>query len=232
VGRPRTNDDAVRERLVESATEMFATRPRESITVRALAAAAGTATAAVYSLFGSKDALIGEVRTRAVAGLFQDLSAVPTSGDALGDLYALAAAYRRWGREHRHLYAVLFGGVQSFDPSGAVGVSDPVRPLLDAIGRALSARVLAGDPTSIALSIWVALHGLVTLELAGALPTGVADGVFDSALRATLRGWATPAGSTTPQSGGPGPGPGVPSGAGTAPGPGVVPGSDPGPAAG
>ncbi|WP_345351832.1 TetR-like C-terminal domain-containing protein [Actinoallomurus liliacearum] len=192
MGRPRTNDDTVKERLVESATEMFATRPRESITVRALAAAAGTSTAALYSLFGDKDGLIGEVRDRAVAGLFKDLSAVPASDDSLADLYALAVAYRGWGREHRHLYTVLFGGVQSFDPSGAVGAADPVRPLIDAIGRAVSASVLAGDATSIAISIWVTLHGLVTLELGGALDAATAETVFRSTILATLRGWTTP----------------------------------------
>jgi AcrR family transcriptional regulator len=193
VGRPRTNDETVKDRLVESATEMFATRPRESITVRALAAAAGTSTAAVYSLFGGKDGLIDEVRDRAVAGLFRDLSAVPASDDPLADLYALAVAYRRWGREHSHLYAVLFGGVQSFDPSGAVGTGDPVRPLMAAIDRALSASVLAGDATSIAVSLWVSLHGLVTLELAGALDAATAETMFRSAILATLRGWTTPA---------------------------------------
>lgn len=118
MGRPRTNDDTVRDRLVEVATEMFATRPRESITVRALAAAAGTSTAALYSLFGGKDGLIGEVRDRAVAGLFRDLSSVPASDDPLADLYELAVAYRRWGREHSHMYTVFFGGVQSFNRRG------------------------------------------------------------------------------------------------------------------
>ncbi|MER6947602.1 TetR-like C-terminal domain-containing protein [Nonomuraea sp. NPDC000554] len=191
MGRPRTNDDTVKDRLIESATEMFATRPRESITVRALAAAAGTATAAVYSLFDGKDGLIDEVRNRAVAGLSQDLSAVPTSPDPLADLYALAVAYRRWGREHRHLYTVLFGGVQSFDPSGKVGTDDPVRPLMDAIHRALSTSLLAGDATSIALSLWVTLHGLVTLELAGALDAATAETTFRSTILATLRGWTT-----------------------------------------
>ncbi|MFB9833997.1 TetR-like C-terminal domain-containing protein [Actinoallomurus acaciae] len=189
MGRPRTNDDTVKERLVESATEMFATRPRESITVRALAAAAGTSTAALYSLFDGKDALIGEVRNRAVVGLFRDLSAVPTSADPLADLYALAVAYRRWGREHSHLYTVLFGGVQTFDPSGTVGAGDPVRPLIAAIDRGLSASVLAGDTTSIALSIWVTLHGLVTLELAGALDAATGEATFRSTFLATLRGW-------------------------------------------
>jgi AcrR family transcriptional regulator len=192
VGRPRKNDDTVKERLVESATEMFATHPLESITVRALAVAAGTATAAVYTLFGSKDGLIREVRNRAVAGLFRDLSAAPTSDDPLADLYALAVAYRRWGCGHSHLYAVLFGGVQSFDPSGVVGTDDPIRPLLDAIGRAVSASVLTGDATSIALSLWVTLHGLVTLELAGALDTATSERAFRPTILATLRGWAAP----------------------------------------
>lgn len=69
-------------------------------------------------LFGGKDGLIGAVRDRAVAGLFQDVSALQTSADPLSDLYTLAVTYRRWGREHSHLYTVLFGGVQAFDPSG------------------------------------------------------------------------------------------------------------------
>ncbi|MEV7388621.1 MULTISPECIES: TetR-like C-terminal domain-containing protein [unclassified Streptomyces] len=193
MGRPRTNDDAVKERLVVCATEMMATGSRESVTVRAVAVAAGTSTTAVYSLFGGKDGLIAAVRDRAVAGLFQDLSAVPSSAEPLADLYALAVAYRRWGCGHRHLYAVLFGGVQSFDPSGAVGTRDPVRPLVAAIDRAVAGSVLAGESTSIALSLWVTLHGLVTLELAEALDAPTAEAAFRSVMHAALRGWATPA---------------------------------------
>ncbi|WP_328792211.1 TetR/AcrR family transcriptional regulator [Streptomyces sp. NBC_00273] len=192
MGRPRTNDEAVKERLVVCATELLATGPRESVTVRAVAAAAEASTTAVYSLFGGKDGLIGAVRDRAVAGLFQGLSAVQTSADPLADLYALAVAYRSWGRGHSHLYTVLFGGVQSFDPSGQVGAGDPIRPLLAAIDRALAASVLAGEARSIALSIWGTLHGLVTLELAGALDAATAEAAFRSTVRAVLRGWATP----------------------------------------
>jgi len=178
---------------VACATELFATRPRESVTVRALATAAGTSTAAVYTLFQGKDGLVREVRDRAVAGLFQDLAAAPTSDVAFDDLYGLATAYRRWGREHRHLYTVLFGGAQSFDPSGGVGDRDPVRPLVAAIDRAVADRTLAGDTTLIAVSLWVALHGLVTLELAGALDESAAETAFRSTIHAVLRGWATPA---------------------------------------
>lgn len=192
MGRPRTNDAAVRERLVACATEMFATRPQEAVTVRALAAAAGTSTAAVYTLFQGKDGLIREVRDQAVAGLFHDLTAVPGSEGALEDLYALASAYRRWGLEHRHLYAVLFGGAQSFVPSHRIGDRDPVRPLVAAIDRAVVGDILVGDSTLIAVSLWVALHGLVTLELAGSLDGTAADTAFRSTTDAVLRGWATP----------------------------------------
>ncbi|MGD3108721.1 TetR/AcrR family transcriptional regulator [Streptomyces sp. YGL11-2] len=193
MGRPRTNDETVRERLVECATELLATGPRESVTVRAVAAAAGASTTAVYSLFGGKDGLIGAVRDRAVASLFQDLSAVPTSQEPLADMYALAVAYRRWGCGHRHLYMVLFGGVQSFEPSGAVGTRDPIRPLIAAIDRAVEGAVLAGEVTSIALSLWVTLHGLVTLELSGAFDAHTAEAAFRSTVHAMLRGWTTPA---------------------------------------
>ncbi|MFG2227904.1 TetR-like C-terminal domain-containing protein [Streptomyces sp. NPDC048644] len=193
MGRPRTNDATVKERLVECTTELLATRPQESVTVRAVATAAGTSTAAVYSLLGGKDGLIGAVRDRAVTSLFQALTAVPTSQDPLTDIYALATAYRRWGLEHSHLYSVLFGGVQSFKPSGTVGTSDPIRPLIAAIDRAVAEPVLDGQATSIALSLWVTLHGLVTLELAGALDTPTAQAAFRSTIHATLRGWTTPA---------------------------------------
>jgi hypothetical protein len=121
------------------------------------------------------------------------VSAVPTSEDPLADLYALAVAYRQWGCGHSHLYTVLFGGAQSFDPSGEVGTRDPIRPLIAAIDRAVTNSLLAGETTSIALSLWVTLHGLVTLELAGALDTPTADAAFRSTIHAALRGWATPA---------------------------------------
>ncbi|MEU7723259.1 TetR-like C-terminal domain-containing protein [Streptomyces tibetensis] len=91
------------------------------------------------------------------------------------------------------LYTVLFGGVQSFHPSGEVGANDPIRPLLETIDRAVTESVLAGDATSIALSVWAVMHGVATLEPAGAHDAATAESAFRSTVHATLRGWATPA---------------------------------------
>ncbi|MFF3907901.1 TetR-like C-terminal domain-containing protein [Streptomyces sp. NPDC001848] len=87
----------------------------------------------------------------------------------------------------------MFGGAQSLDPSDRTGDRDPVRPLLAAIDRAVADHTLAGDPTLIAVSLWVALRGLVTVELAGALDSTAAETAFRSTIDAVLRGWATPA---------------------------------------
>lgn len=92
---------------------------------------------------------------------------------------------------------MLFGGAQRFEPSGEVGDRDPVGPLLAAIDRAVAASVLTGDATLIALSLWVTLHGLVSLELAGALDAATADRAFGATIGAALRGWAqAPAGGS------------------------------------
>ncbi|MEU7151444.1 WHG domain-containing protein [Streptomyces sp. NPDC045456] len=87
--------------------------------------------------------------------------------------------------------AAEVGGAQSFVPSDRVGDRDPVRPLVVAIDRVVADRVLAGGTTQIAVSLWAALHGLVSLELAGALEGAAAETAFRSTIDAVLRGWAT-----------------------------------------
>lgn len=59
---------------------------------------------------------------------------------------------------------------------------------------AISADPLADirDPASIAMSIRVTLHGLVMLELAGALDAATAEDAFGPTNRAELRGWSVP----------------------------------------
>ncbi|MGW0936736.1 TetR-like C-terminal domain-containing protein [Streptomyces sp. NPDC002666] len=68
-----------------------------------------------------------------------------------------------------------------------------MQPLVAAIDRAVAGHILAGDTTLIAVSLWIALHGLLTLELAGRLKGATADTAFRSTIDAVLRRWATPA---------------------------------------
>ena len=54
MARPRVHDDALRTRLLEEASAIVATAGADALTVRDLAARAGTSASAVYSLFGSR----------------------------------------------------------------------------------------------------------------------------------------------------------------------------------
>ena len=60
VGRPRMYDEALRERLIEEARSMLSTDGYHGVSLRVLTRNVGTSTNAVYTLFGSKEALMAE----------------------------------------------------------------------------------------------------------------------------------------------------------------------------
>lgn len=194
MARPRVNDDAVRAAIIAATTALLGVHRPDQVSVRQIAGAAGSSAAAIYTLFGSKDGLLVEVRAVAVASFGGALRAAPLSADPLADLRTLGQAYLSWARANPHLYGVLFGGLQVFDPSGPVAPSDPVAPLMAAVERGIAAGRLAGPPPDIAASLWVALHGIAGLERAGALHAEKAEGVLAATTQALLRGWARPRG--------------------------------------
>ena len=57
MGRPKEHDEATRERLLEAAEQLSASKGWEFVTVRGVADQAGTSTRAVYALFDSKEGL-------------------------------------------------------------------------------------------------------------------------------------------------------------------------------
>src|SRR6478735_5335112 len=163
MARPRVHDDALRARLLEQASALVATGGAAALTVRDLAARAGTSASAVYSLFGSRDDLVRAVGDEAFARFAERLAAVPTTADPAADLLGLGLAYRQHALDDPHFYRVTFG------------------VLRDAVGRVLGVDDDAAQEP--ALGLWALVHGLVELELDGLLP-GRADDRFARVLRA------------------------------------------------
>src|SRR5918997_3106513 len=106
MGRPREHDDATRERLLQAAEHLSATKGFEAITVRAVAAQAGTTTRAVYALFGSKQGLEQALHEAMFTRLRDLLRACPRSEDPRADLLVQALAYRRWAVERPERYTL------------------------------------------------------------------------------------------------------------------------------
>jgi len=170
--RPRPHDAALRATLVELGSAAVSEGGSQGLSLRRLAAAAGTTTAAVYTLFGGRDGLVRAVVDEGFRRFAERLAAVPRTADPGADLFALGLAYRENALANPHFYRVMFGGVAGTDaPAG--GVPTAVRPTLgvlrDAVARLPEAERREGT-TELALRLWSLAHGLVSLELAGLLP--------------------------------------------------------------
>ena len=190
MARPRTHDDSVRRRLLESASRAISRGGPAGLSVRAVAAEAGTTTAAVYSLFGSRDGLVGAVVEEGFRRFAEQLAHVSRTADPVADLFALGLAYRRSALTEPHFYRVMFAPAPA-DPDAASDTAggghhgrgsreSMGRPtfavLRSAVERALAAgERTTGDAEEIAVRLWSLTHGLVSLELAGLLPGDAAE---------------------------------------------------------
>ena|SRR5688572_18136178 len=162
----------VRRRLVEEAARILGEEGPSALSVRRLAAGAGTSTMAVYTHFGAMSAVVDEVATEGFRRLIDHVDAVGVTDDPIGDLLRSAAAYRDNALENRHLYGVMFGAISvgglGGDGADAEVSSAAFGQLVAGVRRAMSAGALRdGDAGAVAAQFWSALHGYVMLELAG-----------------------------------------------------------------
>jgi AcrR family transcriptional regulator len=202
MARPRVHDDTLRSRLLEVASEVIAAAGEGAVTVRGVAAAAGTSATAVYALFGSREALVGAVSAEGFRRFGQRLAAVPRTADPRADLLALGVAYRDSALAGPHFYRVMFERAVAPAGQGAPATEHATfRVLRDAVARALvgarhdaagadggvaDAGALDARAQDAALALWGLVHGLVSLELAGLTPGDDAARAsrYEAALRA------------------------------------------------
>ena len=189
MGRVKTYDDDLRQRLVDEAGQLLTAEGIGAVTLRRVAALAGTSTTAVYSLFGDKDALLTAMYIEGFGRLERALTrAWATEQAPLAGLAAVGMAYRRAALTTTHLYGLMFGGTApSFAPDAqaaavAQGAYDPLH-------RGIQACVDAGQlavPSAAVLAryLWALSHGLVSLELAGFLdgPVRVRQAAYREAM--------------------------------------------------
>lgn len=191
MARPIAHDDALRSRLLVTAAELVDRDGPARVGLRQIAAAAGTSTTAVYSLFGGKAQLLSAI----VDSGFASFGGAQREAAAEG-LRGLGAAYRVWALAHPALYRLMFGGALAAyaecAPDPAIA-DDAMEPLRRAIADGQDAGQLRRAPVEEAATvIWAQVHGLVSLELAGVgSPDADWDGAYEAGLDAVTRAWAS-----------------------------------------
>jgi AcrR family transcriptional regulator len=178
MGRPREHDEATRERLLQAAERLSATKGFDAITVRGVAEEAGTTTRAVYALFGSKEGLEQALHQAMFTRLRDLLQGREHSDDPREDVLVQALAYRRWAVERPERYAMAmhrFVG-QGARPRSEEGLAVS-RAALDELRQAVRGwhdmgRLRGGlDPEDVVTHLRSAVHGLAEFENLGLLGT-------------------------------------------------------------
>lgn len=164
---------------------MLAEQGPAGLSLRKLATAVGTSTMAVYTRFGDKDRLLTAMYVEGFARLGERLAA--GSGMTADGLLELGRAYRSFALDNRHLYGLMFGPMPSdltLSENSVITAEATHQALLDAVRVAVDNGVLAGDPSQIARHLWAVVHGMVSLELSGIMPSTpqAAGELFDDAL--------------------------------------------------
>lgn len=148
---------------------MIADRGVRAVSLRAVAAASETSTAAVYSLFGGRDELVAAVVAEGFERFGAHLSAVASTDSPRSDLRRLGVAYREFALDSPHFYQVMFGASEPRGESRGSSEAPTFGMLREAVARCVpDAEVDVVEAR--ALSIWALVHGMVSLELNGLIP--------------------------------------------------------------
>ncbi|MCI1749006.1 MAG: WHG domain-containing protein [Acidipropionibacterium sp.] len=110
------------------------------------------------------------------------------------DLLVSGLGYRDWALDNESLYLVMLRRGENPDSDSSIidALADEgLAPLRDAVRRLVANGVfLPRDPQRIALSIWMSVHGFVSLEISRQMPRSEGDALYREHLDAIMRGWA------------------------------------------
>jgi AcrR family transcriptional regulator len=163
--RPRTAD--VRTALVDAAVTVLERDGYAGLTVRAVAAEAGVAPMGVYNHLDGKDGLLAAALGRAFERL-REATRWHADLPPVEAFRLLGENYRRFALETPVAYGLMFAGAVPGKVMDLVGPhADPAfDELLTSVRIAQREGVVRdGDPRLLAMAIWSAVHGAVSLEI-------------------------------------------------------------------
>ncbi|WP_433293492.1 TetR/AcrR family transcriptional regulator [Actinoplanes sp. CA-030573] len=173
MGRPKEHGAQTRAALLSAAAEILHAEGAAAVSVRRVAAAVGTTTRAVYSLFDDKDGLLRALSVDVAETMRRHHEAVPSQADPIAEIVELALAYRAAALEKPKLYDLFFGtvraGATQADPLFAL-VYRSFERVLSVVRRAVADGVFAGRAEfDVGRGLFALVHGLASLELRGVL---------------------------------------------------------------
>ena len=153
---PRHPDPELEQRILGAASRLWARGGEKSLTMRAVAKAAGTTTPTVYERYRDREDILRALRLKTRSELFSALSRTRTLHEAVERQLEFAL-------ENSHAYEVLFDGV-----GRAPSLYEPW-PSFNLMRERL-AQQIGGSPREhnrLILAIWSLMHGTAMLIIRG-----------------------------------------------------------------
>lgn len=151
--------------ILDAAERLVAQGGTAAANAREIAAAIGYTPGTIYNHFANLDDLVRHVTARTVDGLTTALSAVHET-DPVRQLHAMADAYIAFTTRNRRLWAAVFEPLPKASATREAWyratLERPLALVQDAL-RPLDPGATDDERRIAALSVWGALHGVVTL---------------------------------------------------------------------
>ena len=153
---PRHPNPDLEQRILGAASRLWARGGEKSLTMRAVAKAAGTTTPTVYERYRDRGDILRALRLKTRKELFAALSKTRTLRDAV-------QSYLKFALENPHAYSVLFDGVGQ-PPS----LYEPW-PSFNLMRERLAKQLDGTDEqhNRLMLAIWALMHGTAMLIIRG-----------------------------------------------------------------
>jgi AcrR family transcriptional regulator len=194
MGRPREHDEHTATALLDAAERTVAERGVAALSLRVVAREAGTTTRAVYSLFGSKEQLLGALGARAMDILRVGIGDLRATGDARRDIVEAALVFRRFALKHPALFSIAFHRVDpAVWPRFRTAASDALAVLSRRFEALADEGLLEGRSVAEAVLQFDALtEGLAAVELRGIWLDVDPETIWRGAVHALVTGFADP----------------------------------------
>ncbi|MEO8724298.1 MAG: TetR/AcrR family transcriptional regulator [Sphingobium sp.] len=162
-----------RDRIVRIAERQAVELGMERVSMHSIARALGWSATALYRYFENKDAILAAARTAALDRLSDLLeAAMGGAGDIWSRSREVGNAYIDFAFQNPEAYRLIFelsqpddGVYPALDAANARGRSNMIRYVETMVAEG----ALDADPELLAYTFWAALHGVVSLKMAGKL---------------------------------------------------------------
>lgn len=168
--------ESMRQRLVHAALSIYRQHGLAAVSFRRIAERCGVSHTLVYRYFEDKEALLAQVRVHCFAEFEAFVRAREAEhGGMARHIHSVAQAYAGYARAHTADYLLMFSTEQPQPdryPELLSARQSLFEHAVDIVRRYVDSGELGGDARLIAHSLWITLHGLMTLYAANQLVHG------------------------------------------------------------